>query len=137
MQVRPSAGLKALLALLRPFASRKPYPKPYPGDVQVRPSTGLKALLALLRPFASRKAGRKVVAVESLTGIEAATRCGSVASARQALLRNCAAASCLIFVHHSLPTCTATSHKAAAQTLTFFSHRRVEVVLCGATVAWD
>ncbi len=42
---------------------------------QVRPSTGLKALLALLRPFASRKAGRKVVAVESLTGIEAATRC--------------------------------------------------------------
>lgn len=41
--------------------------------VQVRPSTGLKALLALLRPFASRKAGRKFVAVESLTGIEAAT----------------------------------------------------------------
>ena len=41
---------------------------------QVRPSTGLKALLALLRPFASRKAGRKFVAVESLTGIEAATK---------------------------------------------------------------
>jgi hypothetical protein len=50
-------------------------PQARPAGPQVRPSTGLKALLALLRPFASRKAGRKVVAVESLTGIEAATRC--------------------------------------------------------------
>ncbi|KAK9825463.1 hypothetical protein WJX81_005184 [Elliptochloris bilobata] len=58
----------------------RPFRKHVKRIVLVRPSAGLKALLALLRPFASRKAGRKIVAVESLTGIEAATR-GEVAIA--------------------------------------------------------
>ncbi|CAL8460871.1 g402 [Coccomyxa elongata] len=59
--------VSAYRGLSRPFRKNVKY------IILVRPSKALKAFLTMLRPFLSRKAHRKVVKVESLSGIAEAT----------------------------------------------------------------
>ncbi|KAK9908724.1 hypothetical protein WJX75_001952 [Coccomyxa subellipsoidea] len=51
----------------------RPFRKNVKFIILVRPSKPLKAFLTMLRPFLSRKAHRKVIKVESLSGIAEAT----------------------------------------------------------------